>query len=232
MNAAAKIAADLGLRTADQVEPPDAAADPVKRQLIRWTQRRRDIFNFLGPVSISLVATDGPISLTLWDQWGGVVQRIGHNRGVWPARIVKGSAMRDAATTTWNKFPLAFLGTQVRLWCLREADRDKVALSIVDLITVRAERDGGLERLEHGFQDLGADLDLSFFEMEMADVAQRLGVTVWDDEGLVRWFDSIGKRFDAWAADKPGVKWSERAVAGIAAKDIEEFKIYVGRGER
>lgn len=213
--------AELGLKTADEIEAPEA--EPVCGKKIVWTQRRRDIFNFLRPVSISLVAADGPVSVTLSDQWGGVVRRIGHNRGVWPARVVKGSAMRDAATTTWNKNPMMFVGTQARLWVLREADRDRVALSIVDLIAARAERDGGLEELFHGFQDLGPELDLAMFEMEMHGVAQRLGIVAWDDDGLLRWFDSIGRRFDAIKAERPDYRWGERFVVHVADRDVGEI---------
>lgn len=213
--------------------PADAAAHdtPAHGTPIRWTQRRRDVFNFLGPVSISLVATDGPISITLWDPGGGIRSRIGHNRAIWPARIVNGSAMRDAATTTWNKFPLVPVRTQARLWTLREADRDRLAASIVDLIAARAEaaeREGGQGALLHGFQDLGPDLDLAFFEMELHDVANRLRVLVWDDDGLLRWIDSIIARFDRIKAEHPDARWGERAVSRIAAGDVDQAR--EGRG--
>lgn len=218
------LAAELGLKTADQIPPPE----PVKGQPIRWTQRRRDIFNFLRPVWISLVATDGPISLTMWDPGGGIRHRIGHNRAIWPARVVNGSAARDAATTTWDKFPLAFLGTQTRLWTLREADRDKLSLAIVDLIVARAEeaeREGGQGALKKGFHDLGPDLDLGLFEVEMHDIGARLGILTWDDESLVRWFDSLGRRFDALQAQRPEIRWetSERLIARMADADVTEM---------
>jgi hypothetical protein len=213
--------AGLGLKTADRVAAPEPEA--VRGEAIRWTQRRRDIFNFLEPVNISLVATDGPVSVMVDDRRRGPVSRLGHNRGVWPARVVKGAARRDTATTTWNKFPGIFLGTQARLWTLREADRDRLALSIVDLIAARAERDGGLARLDKGFEDLGPELDLELFELEMHDAAGRLGIVAWDDDGLVRWFDSIGRRFDAIKADRPDYRWGERFVAHVAAHDVAEI---------
>lgn len=228
-----ELVADLDLKTLDQIAGADAKRaseapdEKVRGQAIRWTQRRRDIFNFLGPMSISLVATDGPISVTLWDPGGGIRERIGHNRAIWPARVVNGSAMRDAATTTWNKFPLAFLGTQARLWTLREADRDRLSHSVVDLIAERsdeAEREGGRGLLKQGFRDLGPDLDLAFFEMEMHGIGERLGMLTWDDDNLVRWFDAIGRRFDAIKAERPEIRWGERVVARIAERDVEQMK--------
>lgn len=66
-----------------------------------------------------------------------------------------------------------------------------VAASILDLIAARAAADGALDRLEHGFLDLGADLDLEVFELEMHDIAKRLGVPSWDDAGLVVWIDQL-----------------------------------------
>lgn len=225
MSAIRKLAAEHGLKTADEITGADAPsageAWASEAPKVRWTQRRRDLFGWIEPVSISLVATEGPVSLTLWDQWGGVVRRLGHNRAIWPARIVKGSTLRDAATTTWNKFPLAFVGTQARLWCLREADRDRLALSIVDLIQARAERDGGLEAPAHGFADLGAELDIRVFEMEMHDVGTRLGIATWDDDALVRWFDSITTRFDRLVAERPEVRWEERTVMRLVRHDID-----------
>ncbi|MGE0022504.1 MAG: hypothetical protein AB7S70_02610 [Hyphomicrobium sp.] len=242
MSQARKLAAQLGVGTADtllgasdahsasaRVNPPPQAAEPVRGQAIRWTERRRDIFNFIGFHSLSLVATDGPVSLTLWDPGGhGVRQRIGHNRGLWPAKIVKGSSTRDAATTTWDKNPLMFCGTQVRLWFMRESDCDRAAASIVDLIAERAERDGALEAeavMRRGFRDLGAELDLALFEMEMHGIARALGIATWDDEGLVRWFDSIGRRVDGLRAERPEIKWEgcERIVAKMAARDVAEI---------
>jgi hypothetical protein len=213
------------MKTAAEVDAPSPeAAEPNRGARIRWTQRRRDIFNFIRPVSVSLVATDGPVSITVFRSGGLVpITQIGHNRAVWPAKVVKGSTLRDAATTTHDKFPGVFLGTQARLWCLREADRDRVVHSIVDLIALRAERDGALAPLDKGFSDLGPELDLEFFEMEMHGVAQMLGIQTWDDDGLVRWFDSIGRRFDALQAERPDLSWSkaERIVAKIAQRDLE-----------
>lgn len=232
MNEAARIAAELGLKPASEIEAPrpagggreprpDTMRSATGRAVpIRWTQRRRDIFNFLDPVSISLVATDGPISLTL-ESRGAVLRRLGHNRGIWPVRIVKGQAMRDAATTTWDKFPLAFFGTQRRLWCLKEAERDRVAAEIVDMLALRAERDGGSEPLKHGCVDIGPDADLDFLDMEMHGIAQSLRVKTWDDFGLVRWFDSLGARFEAEKALRPDIRWGERWVVRQAMHDIE-----------
>lgn len=217
---AADLAVSLGLQTAANVNaPPDATP---KGKPLRWTAARRFVFNTLEPAALSLVASDGPISVTLWDAGGGVRRRYGHNRGIWPARLETGAAWSDHATRKWDRNPFFFLGTQARMWFRSARARDAVAASIVDLIAARAEADGGLERLEHGFQDLGADLDLEFFELEMHDVAKRLGVPSWDDNGLVAWIDRLWARANEGKAGggstrRPGGGLIER----LAMKDIE-----------
>lgn len=223
MSEARKIAEALGLATAADVKARELPSEPVRgRQPIRWTLRRRDIFNFIGPVSISLVATDGPYTYTEFDPRGGSVRRrIGHNRAVWPMRLVKGAVARDAATTTWNRHPSSRVATQVRMWCLREADRDRLMARHVDLLDVLAERDGGLEQFDHDFVDVGPEADLAFLEMEMHGAARDLGIAAWDDAGLLAWFDSISRRFDRLKSERPELQWSERLVARIAEKDLE-----------
>jgi hypothetical protein len=220
---AAELAVSLGLKTAANVAPPADPPDTTpKGKPLRWTAARRFVFNTLEPAALSLVASDGPISVTLWDAGGGPRKRYGHNRGVWPVRVEKGAAWGDHATRKWDRNPFFFLGTQARMWFRTEQARDQVAASIVDLIAARAEADGALERLEHGFQDLGADLDLEFFEIEMHDVAKRLGVLAWDDNGLVAWIDQLWARANE---GKPGGGNDRRPrgslIERLAMKDVE-----------
>lgn len=161
----------------------------------RWSPHKSMAFDILSPSALCLVATDGPVSVTLWSPGGNnVVRRIGHNRGVWPARIAKTAQWRDTTTSAYDKNPLMFIGTQFRLWTHLARDRDRLADAAVDLIAMRADADGGLEALGHGFQDLGPDLDLGLFEFEIVDVAARLGVRVWDDAGLSAYLDRIVAR--------------------------------------
>lgn len=158
----------------------------------RWGQDKRDCFHHLKPAALILVATDGPVSVTLWSPGGHEAKRrLGHNRGVWPAKFVRSSALRDTATPTYDKGPLFFCGAQFRLWFLSEAHRDSVVESALDLIALRAEADGGLEALDHGFQDLGPDLDLAFFEMEMTALGRRVAGHCFDDDGLSRFLDQV-----------------------------------------
>jgi len=222
VNEAARIAAELRLKTADQIEaPPEKTPKGVP---LRWTRERRAIFDVLGPVSLSLVATDGPVSVTTWDQWGGVKKRYGHNRGVWPARIDKGATRTDVATTKWDRNPFFFVGTQARLWFLTEGERDRSADSIVDLIALRSQRDGAGDELDKGFRDLGADLDLAMFEMELHDVAKRVGAVTWDDEALLRWFDSVAKRCAAESGIKGGAKYGPKLIERMALADVEHIR--------
>lgn len=171
-------------------------ADAMKRE--RWSEHKTMAFNVLSPAALCLVATDGPVSVTLWSPGGGeAVRRIGHNRGVWPAKVAKTTQWRDTTTASYDKNPLMFVGTQFRLWAPSIRDRDRLVEAVVDLIALRAETDGGLETLGHGFQDLGPDLDLSFFELEVSDIAARLSVRVWDDAALSAHLDRIVARAQA-----------------------------------
>lgn len=155
-------------------------------------------FDVLSPAALCLVATDGPVSVTLWGPGGTEpVRRIGHNRGVWPAKVARTGQWADKTTASYDKNPLMFCGTQFRLWTPTAGDRDRLADTIVDLIAARAEIDGGLEDLGHGFQDLGPALDLHLFELEWSDIAARLGVRVWDDTALDAYLDRIVARAQA-----------------------------------
>lgn len=213
------LAEAYGLTTADTLArpgPKKPAALPDLRA--RWPEHRRFAFAALEPAALSLVATDGPVSVTLYDG-RGVVQRLGHNRGIWPARILKTQAWRDTASTTWDRNPFFYLGTQFRVWCTSEDERDRLAASVVDLIARRAEEDGGDADLMHGFQDLGPDLDLELFELEVHDAAKALGIASFDDAGLVAWLDGIHKRAVEMAAAQ-GRRVSERTVASVAKQAL------------
>lgn len=152
----------------------------------------------LAPAALCLVATDGPVSVTLWGRGGEVVSRIGHNRGVWPAKIARSGSWRDTVTATHDKSPFHFTGTQFRVWLLTEAERDRLADSVVELIARRAESDGALGAMLHGYQDLGPDLDLSLFELEVIDIARRLELGAWDDAGLLQLLDRAHRRAERW----------------------------------
>ena len=177
----------------NQTSPLPRPANDHDTVRARWTAEKRTAFKILAPASLSLVASDGPVSVTLWSG-GEVKHRFGHNRGVWPAKLAKGAGWRDSATQIYDKNPFVFIGTQFRLWLRTEADRDSVAASILDLIARRAEADGGLDVLLNGFQDLGPDLDLALFEFEAHGIAQRLASQCWDDDGLSDFLDRVVRR--------------------------------------
>jgi hypothetical protein len=99
------------------------------------------------------------------------------------------TAWKDNVTPAYSKNPFVFVGVQFRLWCPSTAHRDRLAASTVDLIAKRAEADGGFDELLNGFQDLGPDLDLRIFELEIRDIAERLGFDARTDEELEAWLD-------------------------------------------
>lgn len=155
-----------------------------------WPREKKLAFNALEPAALCLVATDGPVSVVLWGP-GGEQTRLGHNRGIWPARVVKTGAWKDSVTTSWDKNPFMYLGVQIRLWAPTVEERDRVSDAVLALIAARSEEHGGLARLEHGFADLGPELDLALFEVEIRDIAERARVRVWDDDELSAWLDGV-----------------------------------------
>jgi len=174
MPTAADIAATYGLDTAAALpprpKPPEVHADARQR----WSEEKRMAFQVLDPAALCLVATDGPVSITLFGRDGAVATRIGHNRGVWPAKLAKTASWKDTVSSTFDKNPFFFLGTQCRWWCRGVPDRDRLSTAVVDLLADYADQRGGLsDPLRHGFHDLGADLDLSMFELAVSDMAER-----------------------------------------------------------
>ena len=190
-----------------------------KRDRERWTAETKLAFKVLDPAALALVATDGPVSVTLWGP-GGVAKRFGHNRGVWPAKVAKTTAWKDTVSTTYDKNPFFWMGSQFRVWLPTVADRDRLAASVVDLIAARAEADGGLDALDHGFQDLGADLDLALFEMEVMAVADRLGLTAWDDDGLTAFLSRVLDRAGELKRRSMSRMGDEYAIEVAAMKEL------------
>lgn len=179
-----------------------AVRPPVKDIELRyWPAGRRAAFEYLEPAALCLVASDGPVSITLWGR-DGSTKRLGHNRGIWPAKLAKTTQVKDTVTANYNK-GLFFIGTQFRIWCLGKAERDKLGMAVLELIADRAEEHGGLDELDNGFEDLGPDLDMSFFEMECHGIADRLGLVHWDDDGMERFLDRVDARVLALTGGKP-----------------------------
>lgn len=201
----------------DLVPQRSAAVEHAARHN-RWSDERRHAFDMLSPAALCLVASDGPVSLTLWGRTGEVT-RLGHNRGVWPAKIAKTSQVKDTVTASYNK-GLFFIGTQFRIWCLTDEDRDTLASSVLGLISARAEADGGLDELINGYKDLGPDLDLDFFEMECHGLADRLGLPHWDDAGLECFLDRVAARVAVSRVRGKGLRDEHRAYDDAAMKEL------------
>jgi hypothetical protein len=176
-----------------------------------WERARIQAFNEMSPFALSFIATDGPVSVTLWDGQE-IKKRIGHNRGVWPAKVIVGTGRGDPTKRTY-RHPIIPARMKFRLWTLTKTQRDRVAESAVELIAKCAERDGGVDVLEDGFRDVGPDLDVDMFELEVHRIAQDLGVRCWDDAGLIAFLDRVVERANTMAAKSRGGRYSPLEVA-------------------
>lgn len=173
--------------------PPIGHNQPKFERQAKWSKSKTDVFNLLKPAALSIVATDGPVSVVVWGRNGEPEKRFGHNRGIWPARVAKTRTWRDGATSTWDRNPFFFVGTQLRFWLWDAEHRDRLA----EAVTARmgeideAERESGAATLGHEFKNLGADLDLAFFELEIRDMAARMSLAVWNDDEFDAWLDKV-----------------------------------------
>jgi hypothetical protein len=221
MPTAADIAAAYGLATADTLPPRPKPVEAHTETRQRWSEEKRIAFRVLDPAALCLVATDGPVSVTLFGRDGAVASRIGHNRGVWPAKLAKTASWKDTVSSTFDKNPFFFLGTQCRWWCRGGPDRDRLSAAVVDLLADYADERGGLtEPLRHGFHDLGADLDLAMFELAVSDMAERINVRIWDDAALSTLLDRTVRRASALREQGRGLRKFEAALEAAAVKEM------------
>ncbi|WP_409560227.1 hypothetical protein [Hyphomicrobium sp. MC8b] len=177
----------------------------------RWEKKRVEAFNLLAPTALSFIATDGPVSITIWNG-SEAVRRIGHNRGVWPAKLLKGTGRGDPAKRTYRTYA-APARTQFRIWTRTKAERDRLAEPALELIAQASEREGGLDELDDGFRDLGPDLNFEMFELEIHALARELKVFCWDDAGLIAFLDRVVKRAEEIAATSRGGRYDPIEVA-------------------
>lgn len=185
------LAARYGLTTADTL--PARLAPPEDHQAAvraKWSPQKRVKFRQLGMCALHVVGTAGPVSMTLYDALGNVTRRIGHNRGVWPVRLARSSSWKDTVTTTYNRSPFVWTGTQIRVWCRNDAEEKRLALAVADKLGAMAEEAMGAELLGD-FVDVGPEIDFALLEMDIHAIAERLGLTVLDDDGLSRLLDRL-----------------------------------------
>jgi hypothetical protein len=176
------------------------------------TRRLTEAFNMMAPFALAFIATDGPVSITLYNDRHEVVRRIGHNRGVWPSKIIKGTGRGDPAKKGHRSYAFP-ARTRFRVWTRTRAERDRLFGPALDLIERLGERDGGLDELEDDFHDLGPDLNVDLFEVEIRDVARELNVKFWNDAELLAFLDNVVVRADEIAARSRGGRFSPLEVA-------------------
>lgn len=185
-----EIAQALGLKFGSEIIMPShkhplavsTSASTVSRQ--RWAPDVKDAFERMEPHALVLLGTEGPVSLTLRNEHGDEVHRIGGNRGCWPVKLASTGLWKDTVTQTYNRGPFFWCGTLFRVWCESDAHERLLSKQVGELLQIYRESVFG-ETMLGGFVDVGPDLQLDFFEMEVHSIAQRLGFRVWDDQGLV-----------------------------------------------
>jgi hypothetical protein len=163
----------------------------------RWSPRKKLAFQELDPIAICLVATDGPVSVVLHDPANGATTRIGHNRGIWPAKVTRTASWRDTTTPAYDKGPFFAVGVKMRIWFGTElAARTMLALMGQKLAALDEEHGSLQHPLRHDFRALPPETDLDVFELEMRDLATKAGKPWWDDDGLSAALDAI---VEGWA---------------------------------
>lgn len=212
MSTAQEIAVKLGVKTADQAGPPTKTP---KGKKIEWTLTRRVMMKALQPVALCLVATNGPVSVEEFNLDGTTKRRFGHNRGVWPVRLVNGGTWRDTATTIWDRNPMMKISMKLRIWVHLDEERDRLREYVTDYLAKCAEADGSLEPFDHDFLDMGADLNLGSLEKTLHDIAKRNRILAWNDEGFVACLDQIYQEVRTAEAER-GMKTSPRLIENFA----------------
>lgn len=187
-----ELAERYGLVTADQLPPRPKPVEDHGRLRARWSHQKKAAFRTLGPHALCVVATDGPVSVTVFDG-ERATRRFGHNRGCWPVRIATSGSWDDTVTATYNRSPFVWTGVQIRLWTPSDAHAKSLALGVGDLLQTMAEETMGAQ-LINGYVDLGPDLDFAMLEMQIAALAERLRIAIWDDDGLSRHLDQVVAR--------------------------------------
>lgn len=189
------------IEPADLPRPAKPVEDHEAERATRWSPQKREAFAKIEPIGIVLVATDGPVSVVLRVP-GEPDKRMGHNRGIWPAKIVRTTSWRDTVTQNHDKNPFFFLGTQARIWTDSEvAARDAVKL-LTGKLAAMDEEHGELQHpLRHAFHAINPEIDLELFQLEMLDAVRRMtNANVWTDDDLSAHLDLIVERSKPRAA--------------------------------
>lgn len=181
---------------------------------MRLTTPQANAFAALGPHALILIATEAPVSVTLWH--GGEMHRqLGGNRPVWPVRLVRTASHRMTVVESWNRTPLVAIVPRLRLWLLSEIALREAGTAIAAHLGRLADLVDGPD-LDHGYADLGPDIDFALLEMELHDAARRAGHAAFDDDGLLALLDRIARDGRARGCDLSDAKRLGRIADGVA----------------
>ena len=186
-----------------------ATNDP--KAIAAWKRKRVQAFKLMAPSALSFVASECNVSVTLYDG-NEIKRRYGHNRAVRPAKIIHGTSLEDNAQKN-HKNGFIKYRTFFRVWARTKSQRDTLADRGVELLAKASDRDGGLEDLDDGFKDMGPDLNIEMWELEIHTLARDIGITVWDNASLIVFLDRVLVRAEELQKEWRGGRYSPLEVA-------------------
>lgn len=187
-----------------------------------WTEMR--------PAAVTLVMANDPFSFARWKP-DGTRAHIGNNQALFPGRLVGTQAEKDIVRQTYDRHPLKdhVFSVKFWVWCFSARERDALEESVTQLMAARAEESVNQHELRDGWYDLGPDLDLAQFEMEVHDIARRLGIPAGDKAWIVGLVGAAERVADELAsrAERSVDQWIvEKAAALVVTAERERW----GRG--
>lgn len=144
----------------------------------RWPADLKRAFDHFAPAAVYVA---GPREI--------IPRYMGDNMGGRPIRIGRTGSFKDTISSSLNSAsPYWWQGVLFRVWLRHEVDAVILADHLPGLV---AERGG---KARPGWLDLGVEADIDILELEAHDLARRLKMQAWDDDGLIDELNRIRRR--------------------------------------
>ncbi|CAA2142796.1 hypothetical protein [Hyphomicrobium sp. ghe19] len=167
-------------------------ADPAKAERF-WKRTRLETFRLMAPAALCFVASESNVSVTVYDG-NDVKRRFGHNRAARPAKIMKGTRLEDDNVEKTHKGAFFKYRGFWRIWVRTKSHRDSLVEAAMSRLEKVSDREGGLEDLENGFHDMGPELDVDAWLVEVLAIARDNGIPAWDEPALLAFIDRVIQR--------------------------------------